>query len=307
MKAIRILIFLWGMTLALAAGAEFDEAPGLFDHLKPEEVTLGSVIAAVYDPVSGDMLYSKNADVAAPIASITKVMTAIVVLDSGLPLDEMLTIARAERASDRNGYSRMRIDSQLSRGDLMRVMLMASENLAAWNLAAHHPGGFDAFVAAMNAKAKALGMQQTRFADASGLSIDNVSTANDLVKLLKAAAQYELIGEYSTTPSFTARFQKPRYSLQFGNTNRLVHRDSWAIDLSKTGYLNEAGRCLVMQTKVADRDVVMVLLDSFGKLTPIGDAGRLKRWLTTGSGGTVAGAALNYERNKSAALLTSTL
>lgn len=307
MNVMRIFIFFWGMVLAVSAAAEPTVNTDLFDQLKPESVTLGSVIAAVYDPASGDTLYSKNADIPAPIASITKVMTAMVVLDSGAPLNEKLTIVRANRDSDRNGYSRIRIGSALSRGDLMRIMLMASENLAAWNLAAHHPGGFDAFVAAMNDKAKELGMDQTRFADASGLSIDNVSTANDLVKMLTAAAEYELIGDYSTTPSFTARFEKPRYTLQFGNTNRLVHRNSWAIDLSKTGYLNEAGRCLVMWTKVDDRDVVMVLLDSFGKLTPIGDAGRIKRWLTTGSGGSVAGAALNYERNKSASLVTSQL
>lgn len=304
MKVTRNLVFFCSMVLSLFARAEPDVAFDLFKDLTPENVVLGSVMAAVYDPVSGQTLYSKNADVQAPIASITKVMTAMVVLDSGESLEEMLTITRAERESERNGYSRMRIDSQLSRDDLLRIMLMASENLAAWNLAAHHPGGFDAFVAAMNEKAKQLGMERTRFADASGLSIDNVSTANDLVKLLKAASEYPLIGAYSITPSYTAHFQKPRYTLSYGNTNRLVHRNSWDIDLSKTGYLNEAGRCLVMLTKVAERDVVMVLLDSFGKLTPIGDAGRIKRWLTTGSGGSVAGAALNYERSKSASLLS---
>lgn len=304
MKVIRLLTFFWGMVLCMSASTATDNTADLFAGLQPDGVMLGSVIAAVYDPATGNTLYSKNADLQAPIASITKVMTAMVVLDSAAPLDEMLTITKAERGSNRNGYSRMRIDSQLSRDDLLRVMLMASENLAAWNLAAHHPGGFDAFVAAMNQKAKELGMERTRFADASGLSIDNVSTANDLVKLLKAAAAYPLIGEYSITPSFTARFQKPRYALNYGNTNRLVHRNSWAIELSKTGYLNEAGRCLVMLTRVADRDVVMVLLDSFGKLTPIGDAARIKRWLTTGSGGSVAGAALDYERSKTASLLS---
>lgn len=307
MRAIRILAFCWALFLSLSAWSESEDHFDLFANLEPDNVMLGSVMAAVYDPATGTMLYSKNADIPAPIASITKVMTAMVVLDSGLPLDEKLTIMKAERSTNRNGYSRIRIDSQLSRGDLMRLMLMASENLAAWNLAAHHPGGFDAFVEAMNKKAAELGMEKTRFADASGLSVENVSTANDLVKLLKAAADYPLIGEYSTTPSFTARFEKPRYNLHFGNTNRLVHRSSWAIDLSKTGYLNEAGRCLVMQTKVAERDVVMVLLDSFGKLTPIGDAGRIKRWLTTGSGGSVAGAALSYEQSKSATLLSSHL
>lgn len=264
------------------------------------QVTLGSVKAAVYDPVSATMLYDKNADVQAPIASITKLMTAMVVMDSGQALEEKLTIRKVERESNNNGYSRIRIASQLSRRDLMRIMLMASENLAASNLADHYPGGFPAFVVAMNQKAQSLGMSQTHFADASGLSEKNLSTAADLVKMITAAAEYDLIREFSTTTGFTAQFSNPRYSLRYGNTNRLVHRGSWDIDLTKTGYLNAAGRCLVMITEVDGRDVVMVLLDSFGKLTPIGDAGRIKRWLTTGSGGTVAGAALNYERTKSA-------
>ncbi|MGQ9425681.1 D-alanyl-D-alanine endopeptidase [Gilvimarinus sp. F26214L] len=274
--------------------------PGPYAELDTSRVTLGSVKAAVFDPASGSMVYSKNADVPAPIASITKVMTAMVVLDSGQPLDEMLTIRKAVRDSRNNGYSRMRIGSKLSRGDLMRIMLMASENLAAYNLADHYDGGFDAFVDAMNNKAKALGMGSSHFQDASGLSVKNVSTASDLVKMLTAADEYQLIREYSTTPGYTARFENPRYNLRYGNTNRLVHRSSWDIDLSKTGYLNEAGRCLVMMTRIDGREVAMVLLDSFGKLTPIGDAGRIRRWLTTGSSGAVAGAALTYERTKSA-------
>lgn len=274
--------------------------PDRFQHLDAERVSLGSVKAMVVDARSGSMLYSKNADVQAPVASITKLMTAMVVLDGGQALDEMLTIQKVERESKNNGYSRMRLGSQLSRADLLRIMLMASENLAASNLAVHYAGGFQAFVAAMNQKARALGMTQTHFADASGLSVRNVSTAVDLAKLASAALSYDLIREYSTEGGFTARFQNPRYDLRYGNTNRLVHRGSWDIALSKTGYLNEAGRCLVMVTTVEGREIVMVLLDSFGKLTPIGDAGRVKRWLTTGASGTVAGAALNYERTKSA-------
>lgn len=271
-----------------------------FADLDMDRVTLGSVKAAIYDPAFSTMLYSKNADVQGPIASITKLMTALVVLDGGQPMDEALSIRKVDRESDNNGYSRMRIGSQLSRRDLLRIMLMASENLAASNLAYYYPGGFSAFVAAMNQKAQDLGMSQTQFVDASGLSENNLSSASDLVKLITAAAEYETIREFTTTGGFTAQFSNPRYSLRYGNTNRLVHRNSWGVELSKTGYLNEAGRCLVMITEIAGRDVVMVLLDSFGKLTPIGDAGRIKRWLTTGSSGTVAGAALNYERTKSA-------
>jgi D-alanyl-D-alanine endopeptidase (penicillin-binding protein 7) len=301
---IRVFSLLCSFFLSIGAVAEISpvvpKVPDRFEHLDATRVTLGSVKAAIVDARSGAPLYSKNADVQAPVASITKLMTAMVVLDGGQPLNEMLTIQKVERESDNNGYSRMRIGSRLSRGDLLRVMLMASENLAASNLAVHYPGGFKAFVAAMNQKALALGMTRSRFADASGLSVNNLSTAADLVKMVSAANQYELIREFSTTGGFTARFDNPRYTLRYGNTNRLVHRSSWNIGISKTGYLNEAGRCLVMTTTVEGREVIMVLLDSFGKLTPIGDAGRIKRWLTTGASGTVAGAALNYERTKSA-------
>jgi len=274
--------------------------PEKFSNLDATRIQLGSVRAAVFSPESGAMVYAKYADVPGPIASITKMMTAMVVLDSGQPLDEMLTITKVERESSKNGYSRMRIGSALSRGDLLRLALMASENLAASNLGVHYPGGIEQFVTAMNVKAKSLGMTNTQFVDATGLSTNNTSTAADLVKMVTAAYEYDIIKDYSTTRGYTAVFDNPRYSLQYGNTNRLVHRESWGVELSKTGYLNEAGRCLVMVTRIDDEPMVLVLLDSFGKLTPIGDAGRVKRWISTGNGGTVAGAALNYERTKSA-------
>lgn len=274
--------------------------------LDENRIQLASVKAAVFDPANGTLLYSKNEQVPTPIASVTKVMTAMVVLDAGLPLDEWLTIQKIKRQSDNNGYSRMRVGSELKRGDLMRLALMASENLAASNLAIHYPGGFDAFVVAMNNKAAALGMNNTRFVDASGLSENNVSTAVDLVKMIVAANQYEKIKEFTTGTRFTAKFKSPRYQLGYGNTNRLVQRQSWDVLLSKTGYLNEAGRCLVMLTEIDNQTVAMVLLDSFGKLTPIGDAGRIKRWLTTGNGGTVAGAALRYEQDKVRQIATLT-
>lgn len=305
----RLFSFLCSFSLVLSAASTAspinttvrpDSATARYQSLDAERVRLGSVKAAVFDADAEVSLFEKNSDVQAPIASITKLMTAMVILDGGQSLDEMLTIRKVERDSNNNGYSRMRIGSRLSRGDLLRIMLMASENLAASNLAVHYPGGFSAFVTAMNAKAQELGMTNTQFADASGLSVNNLSTAADLVKMVTAATHYETIREFSTTTGYTAHFDNPRYNLRYGNTNRLVHRNSWDIQLSKTGYLNEAGRCLVMVTEVDGRDIVMVLLDSFGKLTPIGDAGRVKRWLTTGSSGTVAGAALNYERSKSA-------
>ena len=208
-------------------------------------------------------------------------------------------IPKPDRETRKNAYSRMRVGSTLKRKDLLRLALMSSENLAAYTLAHSYPGGVEAFVVAMNKKAQSLGMQDSRFVDASGLSSRNLSTAADLVKLVEAVAKHDLIREYSTTPSYTAHFRKPRYSLGYGNTNRLVHRTSWDIELSKTGYITEAGRCLIMVSKVDGKDVAIVLLDAFGKLTPLGDAGRVKRWLTTGDGGKVAGAALRYEQSKS--------
>ncbi len=247
---------------------------------------------------NGNMLYSKHSDWQTPIASLTKLMTALVVIESGQDMDEWVVIPKPDRETRKNAYSRMRVGSALKRRDLLRLALMSSENLAAYTLAARFPGGVEAFVAEMNNKAQALGMHNTRYEDASGLSSGNLSTAADLVKLVEAVAKHDLIREYSTTPRYTARFRKPRYSLGYGNTNRLVHRNSWDIELSKTGYITEAGRCLIMVSKMDGRDVAVVLLDAFGKLTPLGDAGRVKRWLTTGNGGSVAGAALRYEQTK---------
>ncbi|MCG8672550.1 MAG: D-alanyl-D-alanine endopeptidase [Pseudomonadales bacterium] len=263
------------------------------------KIQLGAVKAAVMDLDSGEVLYSKYADWVTPIASITKVMTAMVVLDSEQSLDEMVVIAKPDYETRKNAYSRMRIGSKLKRSDLVRLSLMASENLAAYTLSASYPGGVSAFVEQMNKKADELGMTKTQFADASGLSINNVSTADDLLKMIKTAAEYEKIREYSTTPRYTARFKGPRYSLNYGNTNRLVHRNSWNIGLSKTGYLTEAGRCLVLLSEFEGRPVAMVLLDAFGKITPLGDAQRVKRWLTTGDSGRIAGAALRYQQSKS--------
>ena len=247
----------------------------------------------------GKTLYSKHADWVTPIASITKLMTALVVVESGQNLDEWIRIPKPDLETRKNAYSRMRIGSELRRRDLLRLALMSSENLAAYTLAHSHPGGVVAFVRKMNATAGSLGMEHTHFVDASGLSMANVSTAEDLVKLITKVTKHNIIGEYSTTPRYTAQFRKPRYSLGYGNTNRLVHRRSWDIGLSKTGYITEAGRCLVLLSNLQGREVAMVLLDAFGKQTPIGDVGRVKRWLHSGSSGAIAGAALRYEKAKS--------
>lgn len=259
---------------------------------------LASVNAAVAYADDGELIVAKNAQRVVPIASVTKLMTALVVLESGQPEGEWLEFYPRHLPAAANAYTRIRVGSQMRRRDMLRIALMSSENFAAYTLARHYPGGYDAFVAAMNAKAQALGMNDTRFVDPTGLSSQNRSTAADLVKLALAAAQHPEIGESSTTRYFTGRFRQPRYSLSFGNTNVLVHRDSWGVALSKTGYLDEAGRCLVMVAEVDGRQVVNVLLDSFGSRSPVGDAGRIKRWLQTGAQGRVAGAAKAYEQRR---------
>lgn len=266
--------------------------------LDTSKVTLGAVKAAVYDLDSGEMLYSKHADWVTPIASLTKVMTALVVLESDQSLDAWLEIPSPDLETRKNAYSRMRIGSQLQRRDLLKLALMSSENLAAYTLAYHHPGGVDAFVSDMNNKGKQIGMLDSTFVDPSGLSKNNLATAADMIKLLAAAAKYEEIQQYSTTSRYTARFRSPRYSLGYGNTNRLVRRNNWDISLSKTGYITEAGRCLLIMSKLDGKQVGMVFLDAFGKLTPLGDAARIKHWITTGNAGHIAGAALRYALDK---------
>lgn len=263
---------------------------------------LASVSAAVARLGDDKLEYNKRAQWVMPIASITKLMTALVVLESEAPLDAWLSISKRHYKAPTNAYSRLRIGSQARRQDLLLMALMSSENLASYLLAYHHPGGYTAFVTAMNAKAKQLGMLNTRFVDAEGLSTGNVSTAHDLVRLANAAYKEPLLRQLSTNPHHTVQFREPRYSLQYVNTNPLVRGGKWPIALSKTGYLAASGRCLVMVAELDGEPRVMVLLDSLGTRTPIGDAGRIRRWLETGAGGTVAGAALNYEREKASSL-----
>lgn len=298
--SIFTLVLLVGWSLAIPAmGKESTQAIYTErEDLDISKVSLGAVKAAVFDLDSGHALYRKHADWVTPIASITKVMTALVVLESGEAMNAWLEIPKPDPETRKNAYSRMRIGSELTRRDLLKLALMSSENLAAYTLAYHHPGGVDAFVADMNKKAKALGMLNSTFVDASGLSKHNQATANDLIKLLAAASKHQEIQEYSTTPRYTATFRSPRYTLAYGNTNRLVSRDSWEISLSKTGYITEAGRCLVLMSKLDGKRVAMVFLDAFGKLTPLGDAQRVKRWITTGSSGHIAGAAKRYSLDK---------
>ncbi len=244
---------------------------------------LKSSAAVVIDLQDGRTLYAKNIKTVVPIASITKLMTAMVVLDAGLRTDEAIVVDGADLDFLKNTHSRLTVGTTLSRGDMMRLALMSSENRAASALGRNYPGGSDAFVAAMNRKAVELGMWNTRFVDPTGLSSDNVSTAEDLVKLVKGAYQYSTIREFTTTPAHEVATLTGR-SLQFRNSNGLVKNPAWEIGLSKTGYISEAGRCLVMQAMIAARPVVIVLLDSAGRHSRIGDANRLKKWMETHTG-----------------------
>ena len=263
---------------------------------KQQDLAAGS--ALLVDLQTNQVLYERNADSVVPIASVTKLMTAMVVLDAKQPLDQQLDIVIKDVAEMRGVYSRVRLGSQLSRRDMLLLTLMSSENRAAASLAHHYPGGVPAFVAAMNAKAQALGMTHTRYREPTGLSEKNVSTANDLVKLIRAAGQFPLIGQFSSTREQTVAFTKPNYTLGFRNTNHLVHKPNWSIQLTKTGFTNAAGRCLVMQTEIAGKPVAFVVLDAFGKLTHMADANRLKRWIETGQVTPVAPAALAYKQQR---------
>jgi serine-type D-Ala-D-Ala endopeptidase (penicillin-binding protein 7) len=233
----------------------------------------------VLDPATGNTLYSKNADHAAPIASITKLMTAMVVLDAKLPLDEVIQITNEDVDLIKNTKSRLPINSHFMRADLLRLALMASDNRAASALGRNYPGGILTFVDAMNAKAKQLGLNATHFVDSSGLAPGNVSSANDLGRLVAEASKYDLIKEYSTTGAVNVQLPDSKKTLSFVNTNALVRASDWQIGLSKTGYINEAGKCLVMQAMIANQPIVIVLLDSWGRLTRIGDANRIRKWL----------------------------
>lgn len=241
---------------------------------------LGSAIALVYDEQTQQPLYRKNENKVVPIASITKLMTAMVILDARLPLDEPITITREDRDRLKGSKSRLREGMTLRRGDLLALALMASENRAAAALARTFPGGTPAVVALMNAKARKLGMNDSHFSGPAGLQSENVSTARDLVKLVQAAETYPEIKRYTTQPYHTV--QVGARTMRFSNTNPLVRSSNWEIELSKTGYIKEAGRCLVMKARLSGRPTVIVLLDSWGKNTRVGDANRIKNWVEGG-------------------------
>jgi len=239
----------------------------------------GSVL--IIDQDSASVLYSRNSDVAAPIASITKLMTALVVLDAKQPLNEPLQITADDGDLPKASFSRLTVGTVLTRGDLLHLALMSSENRAAHALGSNYPGGMRAMVAAMNAKAAALGMTSSHFVDPTGLSSLNVASPEDLYRLVTAASKNSTIREYSTDPSYTVRVH--RRLVEFHNTDNLVKNPTWNIIVQKTGFINEAGKCLVMAAVIDRRSVIIVLLDSTGRYTRVADAKRIKTWMETTS------------------------
>jgi len=269
------IVAIGALILVLFLSVGFAQAGEPRDQVR--KIALRSSSALVQDAATGEIVIGKNADAVLPIASITKLMTAMVILDRGLDLEEKIALNREDAVS----RSRLRNGLSLTRGDLLLLALMASENRAAAALGRSYPGGLEAFVDAMNEKAAALEMNDTRFVEPTGLSPANVSTASDLAKLVGAAHDYALIREYSTKGRATVHASgRP---LRYGNTNNLVRSRYWDIDLSKTGYISEAGRCLVMHVRLAEKDLIVVLLDSWGKYSRIGDANRIRKWLESGA------------------------
>ncbi|MBN8511038.1 MAG: D-alanyl-D-alanine endopeptidase [Burkholderiales bacterium] len=260
------------------ARPSFGQVFGL--HATDDPLDLKSSVALVVDQETRQILFSKNPEAVLPIASITKLMTALVVTEAGLPLDEVLTITQDDVDTEKGSRSRLNVGTQLSRGEMLHLALMSSENRAAHALGRHYPGGLDAFVAAMNAKAQQLGMGGTRYVEPTGLSSRNQSSATDLARLVDAAYAHPIIRELSTMPE--AQVAIGSRQLQFRNTNGLVRNPEWAIGLQKTGYISEAGRCVVMQAQLAGRKLIMVLLDSAGRYSRIGDAERIRKWLDQG-------------------------
>jgi D-alanyl-D-alanine endopeptidase (penicillin-binding protein 7) len=248
---------------------------GLHDTQDP--LDLKSSVALVIDQDTNEVLFSKNSQAVLPVASITKLMTALVVIESGSSLDAPLTVSQDDIDTEKGSGSRLRVGTELSRNEMLHLALMSSENRAANALGRHHPGGLPAFVDAMNRKARELGMFDTRYVEPTGLSSANQSSAHDLTLLVKAASNHAIIRELST--SLETQVAVGKRQLQFRNTNGLVRNPEWDIGLQKTGYISEAGRCVVMQAQLAGRTLIMVLLDSAGKYSRIGDAERLRKWL----------------------------
>ena len=259
----------------VAALPSFGQLQGL--HAGGDALALKSSVALVIDQDTNEVLFAKNSGAVLPIASITKLMTGLVVSEAKQPLDEVITISQDDIDTEKGSRSRLAVGTQLTRGEMMHLALMSSENRAANALGRHYPGGIEVFVAAMNRKAQSLGMHDTRYVEPTGLSSKNQSSAQDLAVLVKEAYRVPLLRELSTSQE--AMVEVGKRKLQFHTTNGLVRSPQWDIGLQKTGYISEAGRCLVMQAQMAGRKLIMVLLDSTGKYSRIGDAERIRKWL----------------------------
>lgn len=279
MRITRLLSLI--LVLAAAIPTVAFTAPSKFAAL-PGHPDLRSASAIVLDS-EGNVIFGKDVDTVRSIASITKLMTAMVVLDAGLDLNEKLTITNADRDLIRMTGSRLDVGATLTRRELILLALMSSENRAAMALGRTYPGGMGAFVAQMNNKAKSLGMNRSRFSDPAGLRTENLSTASDLARMIAAARTYPLITLSTTTVRGEFQPYTRRGPLSYVNTNRLLKRADWHIELSKTGFIHDAGRCLVMMAKIEGEEVSIVLLNSFGKLTPFGDSNRLRQWMLANS------------------------
>lgn len=246
-------------------------------NLTRDPLDLKSSVALVLDQSNSEVLFEKNSSVALPIASITKMMTGLIVVEAGQNLDEVLTVTEDDVDREKFSRSRLKVGTQLTRANMLHIALMSSENRAASALGRNYPGGLPAFVAAMNAKARMLGMNDTHYVDSNGLSKMNVASARDLARLAMAAYHQPLLRQFSTDPK--AIVEASGQPMQFGNTNHLVANPGWEIGLQKTGFINEAGRCLLMQAVIEGRAVIMVFLDSKGKQSRLADAGRMRKWL----------------------------
>lgn len=269
-KTIALLLVAFVSTTTSASDSKFSQLRG--------DPNLHSASAIMLD-ASGDLIYGKDVDTVRPIASITKLMTAMVVLDAKLDLDEKITVSQEDRDVIRMTGSRLQPGATLPRREMLLLALMSSENRAAAALGRTYPGGLQHFIEAMNNKAASLGMRNSHFADPAGLDGNSVSTASDLAKMVAAADGYPLITQSTTTTRMEVQPYTNRGPLSYANTNRLLKSEDWNIGLSKTGYINEAGHCLVMQANIEGKDVSIVLLNSFGKLTPFGDSNRLRKWM----------------------------
>jgi serine-type D-Ala-D-Ala endopeptidase (penicillin-binding protein 7) len=261
------------------AKQSYGEMAGL--HAERDELDLKSGVALVVDQDTNEVLFNKNANTVLPIASLTKLMTGVVISEARLPMNEPITITQDDVDTEKGSRSRLTVGTTLTRSEMLHLALMSSENRAANALGRTYPGGLPEFVRLMNAKAKQLGMRATRYVEPTGLSSQNQSSAQDLAILVNAAYKDQVLREYSTSPGYEVAVGAR--TLQYNTTNRLVKNPEWDIGLQKTGYISEAGQCLVMQTKIAGRKLIMVFLDSAGKLSRLGDAERVRRWVESNS------------------------